>query len=76
MKTTNHKAPRWLLKRGRITQRQWRALKRRELRRIISAFQAYRMGCAYCPAVNGEVGAINNALNSLKASHSVKEWGR
>lgn len=70
------RAPDWLLKREKITQRQWRQIKRRDLRNLISAFDEYRMGCAHCPGTNGAVGVIGKLLNELKESHSIKKWGR
>lgn len=71
-----NKAPNWLLSRERITQRQWRQIKRRELKSLLSAFSVYRMGCAYCPGINGEVGELDKILNSMKQSHSQKSWGK
>lgn len=70
------RAPDWLLEREKITQRKWRQMKRRDLRKLIAAFDQYRMGSAYCPGTNGEVGAIGKLLNELKESHSIKKWGR
>ena len=70
------RAPDWLLEREKITQRQWRIRKRRDLKQLIAAFDEYRMGCAYCPGKNMEVGAIEKLLNELKESHSIKKWGR
>lgn len=73
---SNLLAPRWLLQREGITQRQWKSRKRRELKAIIKAFENYRMGCAYCPGTDGEVGELQHLLERLKDSHSVKKWGR
>jgi len=70
------RAPDWLLEREQITQRQWRIRKRRDLKQLIAAYDEYRMGCAYCPGKNGEVGAIGKLLDELKESHSIKKWGR
>lgn len=70
------RAPRWLLNREGITQHQWRVKKRAELKALEKAFSAYRMGCAYCPTFNGEVGAIQDAINAMKASHAPRVWGR
>ena len=70
------RAPDWLLERDKITQRQWRQMKRRDLKNLIAAFNEYRMGCAYCPVKNGEVGIFEKLLNELKESHSIKKWGR
>ena len=68
------KAPRWLLKRENITQRQWRARKRADLKNLVAAFGRYRMGCAYCPSKDGEVGLIQDALAALTKSHAAKTW--
>lgn len=68
------KAPRWLLKRENITQRQWRARKRADLKKLVAAFGRYRLGCAYCPGKDGEVGRIQDALDALTKSHAAKAW--
>jgi hypothetical protein len=68
--------PAWLLEREKITVRQWKARKRRELNDVIKVMSIYRMGCAYCPGKNGEVGKIDAALKSLKQNNSAKVWGR
>lgn len=70
------RAPDWLLERDKITQRQWRKMKRRDLKNLIAAFDEYRIGSAYCPGKNGEVGIIGKLLAELKTSHSIKKWGR
>jgi len=72
---SKEKAPKWLLKREGITQRQWKSLKRTELRNVIKALDIYRSGCAFCPGAR-EFGTIVSALDQLEKSHSVKEWGR
>jgi hypothetical protein len=69
-------APDWLLDQEQVTQRQWRIRKRRDLKQLIAAYDAYQMGCAYCPGKNGEVGTIGKLLDELKESHSIKKWGR
>lgn len=68
------KAPKWLLVRDGLTQRGWRKKKRRELRELIRVFEIFRLGCAYCPGKDGEVGRIDQALTELKRKLSVKEW--
>ena len=68
-------APKWILKREGITQRDWKARKRFELKAVINAMNEYRMGCAYCPGTSGEVGIIDKQLKQLQALHSVKQWG-
>lgn len=70
------RAPDWLLERDKITQREWRQKKRKHLKNLIAAFGEYRIGSAYCPGINGEVGILDKILNELKESHSIKKWGR
>jgi len=67
--------PKWIREREGVTNRQWKARKRRELKAVIRAMDVYRMGCAYCPGKSGEVVAIDSALRGLKHLHSVKMWG-
>lgn len=74
--TEKSKAPDWLLKREGITNRQWKARKRAELKAVIAAYNVYRMGCAYCPGEDIAVGDLKSALERLKAALSVKSWGR
>lgn len=70
------RAPDWLLERDKITQRQWRQRKRRDLNNLIAAFDEYRIGSAYCPSENGGVKKIGKLLGELKSAHSIKKWGR
>lgn len=72
---TKASAPDYVLKqRGFTTQRQWRMSKRRELNALMKAFGAYRFGCVFTPARDGEVGRIQEALLSLRKALSVKNW--
>ena len=69
------RAPDYALKNmGVKSQRQWRARKRKDLKAAIKAFGEYRRGCAFCPGINGEVGAIETLLASLWESHKEKNW--
>jgi hypothetical protein len=68
------KCPQWLLKREGISQRQWESRKRKELKNVIKAFGEYRMGCAYCPGTEGEVGEIEKLLTKLQELHKCKNW--
>ena len=70
------KAPQWLLKDLGITQRQWKSRKRKELKMIIEAYDAYVLGSAYCPSYGKESSALGIVLNMMKNSHSIKGWGR
>ena len=68
------RAPEWVLERDKITQRQWRIRKRKDLKALLAAMKNYRSGCAYCPSQNGEVGALERLLESLWESHKEKNW--
>ena len=68
--------PAWLLEQEKITLRQWKARKRRELNDVMKAMSVYRMGCLYCPGFDVQVSKIDDALKSLKQNHSAKVWGR
>jgi hypothetical protein len=73
---TNHiaSAPKWLLEREGVTQRQWRARKRRELFAIKKAVDTYRMGCAFTPNGQEICEKISRMVYDLRVSHSVKNW--
>ena len=76
-KETKSKAPKWLLKREGITQRQWKTRKRRELNNAIKAFDIYHLGSAFCPGdKDGYNYNITAKLDELKSLLSVKKWGR
>jgi hypothetical protein len=68
--------PKWLLQQEGITVRQWKARKRAQIKAVLKCFDDYRMGCAYTPDGEGEVGQIDKALASIRAKLSVKNWGR
>ena len=70
------KAPRWLLDKLGITQRQWKSKKRKELKQLIKLFENYRLGCFYCPNYDTEIQDLERVLEQMKESHSVKNWGR
>ena len=70
------KAPKWLLIQEGITQRQWKQLKRKELRELKKSLLVYRSGCIFCPGSGGEFGTIAKLVDELIESHSVKNWGR
>lgn len=69
-------APPWLLKQEGLTQRQWKARKRREIRALWAAFDQFRMGCAHTPLRNAEVSALKDVIVSIAHQLTVKEWGR
>lgn len=60
---------------GLSTQRQFKQRKRQELKKLIEAFEEYRLGCAFCP-YDGDAQSIDFYLKRMKQTHSVKEWGR
>jgi hypothetical protein len=66
----------WILKSTKMTSRQWKARKRRELRDLKKALHVYRLGCFYTPSKDGEVGQIEDCINSIERAQSVKNWGR
>jgi len=67
-------APKWLLKKENLTQRQWKSLKRQELKEIIKALGTFHLGCAYAPAYD-EITEIGKLLATAKDKLSVKKWG-
>jgi hypothetical protein len=76
MKETKEIVPKWLLKENRVTLRQWKALKRRELHAIKRALDEYRGGCYYTPLSNIEVDKIQESIDRIEKSQTVKNWGR
>lgn len=68
------RAPDWLLTREGITQRQWRVKKRRHLKELIKALNEYRMGCAYCPSKDGQVGKLDALLKTMWEEHKESNW--
>jgi hypothetical protein len=67
-------APEWVLKSDKITQRQWRIRKRKDLKAVIAAMKKYRSGCFYCPIQKSEVGAVNRLLESIWEAHKEQNW--
>lgn len=60
---------------GVKTERQFKSLKRRQLRLVIKAFEEFWVASNHCP--NKDIsGEIYVALRRLKRALSVKEWGR
>lgn len=70
------RAPKWLLQREGIMNRDWKAIKRAELKAVVKAFDVYRSGCAYCPGFEEDVLEFQRILNKMTLSHSAKVWGR
>jgi len=67
--------PNWLLKKEKLTQRQWKSRKRQELKEIIKTLSTFHLGCAYVPAYD-EVMEIGKLLAKAKDKLSIKKWGR
>lgn len=55
--------------------REFKKLKRQQLRDINDAVSQYRRGCAYCPG-QFDIIQLQTAVDNLVKSHSVREWGR
>ncbi|KKL46709.1 hypothetical protein LCGC14_2342880 [marine sediment metagenome] len=73
-KTRTSKAPKYILKNlGMTTQRQFKELKRYQLKVIIEAVAEYHLGCAYCP---GSISVLIGAIETMKDELSVEKWGR
>lgn len=61
---------------GLKRQREFKSLKRKQLREIIHAVGEYRTGCAACPEYGSDIQLLDQVLKRMKESHSAKEWGR
>jgi hypothetical protein len=56
------------------TIKDWRKLKRQQLRKLYKAYDEFSIGCAYTPSYE-EAKAIHELLNGMKKRLSVIEWG-
>lgn len=56
--------------------RAFKVKKRAELRAVIKAVDALRLGCAYVPGWHGHMDEIARHLVEWKAQMSEKQWGR
>lgn len=54
----------------------FRAEKRKQVRAAIKAVDALRMGCAFFPCTERPVEAAALALENIRRSLTVKEWGK
>jgi len=65
---------------GIQTTRQYKEVKRYELKAVIDAVDVLQFGSAFMPgcyySCENEIAEINRHLRSLKKKLSVKEWGR
>ena len=59
-------------------QRDFKALKRAQLRNLKTALDAVRCGCAYAPlfAHDGPITQIESLIEELQSEWSAKKWGR
>jgi hypothetical protein len=62
------------LDRKRLTQRQWKARKRREVRELERALGRVLRGCLYVPIYG--IGGLACAVREWREAVSVKRWGR
>lgn len=67
--------PQWLLDREGITRRQWKSIKRQEMRFLCKYMSRFRNGCAYTPA-HRRIEDLEQILNEMQDSLSIKNWGR
>lgn len=71
------KVPKWVLKNmGLKTQRQYKELKRKQIKAVEKAIKEYWSGSAFCPMPYFEVCRLRTMLDGLRKAHSIKEWGR
>jgi len=68
-------APPWFLRQENSTNRQWKSLKRKELKEIRRAVNMYRPGSAYCPGYEDFI-KLEKILSKLIDMHGVYKWGR
>jgi len=59
-----------------VTKRQWRQQKRQELRKVIKAWEQYRLGCAYAPGYPDHINTVDHILNDMKRQLSQMNWGK
>lgn len=70
------KVPKVVLKNmGCSTQREYRRLKRRQLRRLQSAMNDLMLGVAHAPGYDREYAQLDVSIEALAALWSPKEWG-
>ena len=69
------KAPDWVLKKRGLTQRQWRAVKRKELSDAYKALRVYLCGAAYTPYdPQACIGNVLRDVETMRKSISAKNW--
>lgn len=57
------------------SQREWKALKRKEARDVLRAVQQFQLGCAWTPAYRA-IAALEPELKAIIKRLSVESWGR
>lgn len=71
------KIPKWLLKNcGVKTQRQFKQLKRKQLRGVQKAWSDFRGGCAHFRNYPNNIIGVNDTLRRIEEDLSIKNWGR
>ena len=55
--------------------REFKSLKRKQIRALIKAFEEYQLGCYYCPEYKSFDKARQH-VEKIKQAQSVKTWGR
>ena len=70
--------PKWALKNmGLRSQREYKSLKRKQVRQVIKEMESLQLGCAYAAGYeDGLIDRINADLKELKERMSVNNWGR
>lgn len=80
---THPEIPQWLLDQEGLTKRQWKSLKRRQLRDLESAAKDFLGGVSYTPkeiihfrSCESAIERIIVDIEILKKACSIKNWGR
>lgn len=56
--------------------REFKGLKRRQLRELESAFNAFNAGSTLCPGIYWQLDKIRKQLSQIEEKQSVQNWGR
>lgn len=70
--------PQWLLDQEGLTSRQWKSLKRRQIRDLESAAKDFLNFASFAPNRDTKylICSIVGNITSLKEACSIKNWGR
>jgi hypothetical protein len=72
-----NKAPKSVLSMlGLTTQRQFRQMKRKQLKAVLKAWKKFRSGCAYCEGYPHNISEAGRYLERIIKDLSIKNWGR